>query len=43
MEELQIVLEPFPGDTLGRFVLDNVNRDNVAKAGFAARHLLAFS
>ena len=42
MEELQIVFEPFPSDTLGRFLLDNVNRDVVAKAGFAAWHPVGY-
>ena len=42
MEELQLVFEPFPSDTLMRFLSDNVVNVNFARTGVATWHPVGF-
>jgi GNAT superfamily N-acetyltransferase len=42
VEELQLVFEPFPGETLTRFLSDNINNINFAKTGAAAWHPVGY-
>ena len=42
MEELQLVYEPFPSDTLTRFLSDNVINVNFARTGVAAWHPVGY-
>jgi ribosomal protein S18 acetylase RimI-like enzyme len=42
MEDLQLVFEPFPGDTLTRFLSDNVINLNHARTGVATWHPIGY-
>jgi hypothetical protein len=42
MEDLQLVFEPFPSDTLTRFVSDNVANLNMVRTGIATWHPIGY-
>jgi GNAT superfamily N-acetyltransferase len=42
MEELQLVFEPFPGDTVTRFLSDNIANFNIARTGMATWHPVGY-
>ncbi len=42
MEELELVFEPFPSDTLTQFVSDNVINLNFARTGVTAWHPIGY-
>jgi GNAT superfamily N-acetyltransferase len=42
MEDLQLVFEPFPSDTLTRFVSDNVSNLNMVRTGIATWHPVGY-
>ena len=42
MEELDLVFEPFPGESLGRFLFENIANFNVAATGVASWHPVGF-
>jgi ribosomal protein S18 acetylase RimI-like enzyme len=42
MDDVAIVFEPLPSDTLARFLADNVINTNIAKTGIATWHPVGF-
>jgi GNAT superfamily N-acetyltransferase len=42
MEELELVFEPFPSDSLGRFLFDNIANFNIAATGIASWHPVGY-
>jgi len=42
MEELMVVFEPLPSDTLARFLIDNVINTNIARTGITTWHPVGF-
>jgi GNAT superfamily N-acetyltransferase len=42
MEELELVFEPFPGESLGRFLFDNIANVNIARTGIASWHPVGY-
>ena len=42
MEELDLVFEPFPSDSLGRFLLDNLVNFNISRTGVDSWHPVGY-